>query len=223
MNRALLQFEVNLQSARRLGFIYLAFVDKFTEAITLDDLLRAELVLAVSAVDCYIHDVVRVGMTRCFSAVGGEPNAYLNFGVSLGLAKRIAAEASEPVRLALVEEEIRRLHGFRTFQNAENISQALALIGVKSIWDKVGISLSIRPSDVRTRLDIIVDRRNRIAHESDVDPTMGIGMKYPIDHPMVQQAVNFLEQMVKASYCSALCLRGSRQKGEDISGKLTLC
>lgn len=143
-------------------------------------------------------------MTKCFLAVGGEPNAYLNFGVSLGLAKRIVAEASEPVRLALVEEEIRRLHGFRTFQNAENISQALALIGVKSIWDKVGISLSISSSDVRTRLDIIVDRRNRIAHESDIDPTMGIGMKYAIDHPMVQQAIDFLERMVKAVHSTVI-------------------
>ena len=204
MNRALQQFEVNLQSAGQLGLIYLAFADKVTEVIRLDELLRAELVLAVSAIDCYIHDVVRIGMTRCFSAVGGEPNAYLNFGVSLGLAKRIVAEASEPVRLALVEEEIRRLHGFRTFQNAENISQALALIGVKSIWDKVGISLSISSSDVRTRLDIIVDRRNRIAHESDIDPIMGIGMKYPIDHPMVQQAVDFLERIVKAIHSTVI-------------------
>lgn len=187
-----------------MGLIYLAFADKVTEVIRLDELLRAELVLAVSAIDCYIHDVVRIGMTRCFSAVGGEPNAYLNFGVSLGLAKRIVAEASEPVRLALVEEEIRRLHGFRTFQNAENISQALALIGVKSIWDKVGISLSISSSDVRTRLDIIVDRRNRIAHESDIDPIMGIGMKYPIDHPMVQQAVDFLERIVKAIHSTVI-------------------
>lgn len=204
MNRAIQQFEVNLQSARQLGLIFLAFADKVTEAIRLDELLRAELVLAVSAVDCYIHDIVRIGMTRCFSAIGGEPNAYLNFGVSLGLAKQIAAETSEPVRLTLVEEEIRRLHGFRTFQNAENISQALALIGVKSIWDKVGVLLSIPSIDVRTRLDIIVDRRNRIAHESDINPTMGIGMKYPIDHPMVQKAVDFLERMVRAIHSTVI-------------------
>jgi RiboL-PSP-HEPN len=204
MNTALRQFELNLQSAAQLGLIYIAFVDKVTEAIRLDELLRAELVLAVSAVDCYVHDVVRTGMRQCFSAVAGEPNAYLNFSVSLGLAKRIAAETSASVRLTLMEEEIRRLHAFRTFQSAENISQALALIGVKSIWDKVGALLSTPSSDVRTHLDIIVDRRNRIAHESDIDPTMGIGIKYAIDHPMVQQATNFLERIVRAIHSTVI-------------------
>jgi hypothetical protein len=53
-------------------------------------------------------------------------------------------------------------------------------------------------TDVRTRLDVIVDRRNRIAHEGDIDPTMGIGEKYPIDFPTVQQAVDFLDSLVHA-------------------------
>ena len=100
--------------------------------------------------------------------------------------------------MALVEEEIRRLHGYKTFQNADSISQALSLIGVKSIWDKVGVSLAIPPSDVRTSLNIIIDRRNRIAHESDIDPTMGLGMKYPIDYHMVGQALDFLKRLVVA-------------------------
>jgi hypothetical protein len=47
---------------KQLGVIYLAFADKVTEAISLDELLRAELVLAVGALDCYVHDLVRIGM-----------------------------------------------------------------------------------------------------------------------------------------------------------------
>ena len=198
MNTALQQFTLNLQSAAQLGIIYLAFADKVTEAIKLDELLRAELVLAVSAVDCYIHDVVRTEMKRRFKEGGNEPKAYLNFQVSLGSVKQIVTETSDTVRLTLLEQEIRRLHAFRTFQSADNISQALALIGVTAIWDKVGNSLRIPPPDVRARLAIIVDRRNRIAHESDIDPAMGMGTKYPIDHPMVQQAVQFLNDMVHA-------------------------
>jgi hypothetical protein len=197
MNRAIQQFAVNLQSAKQLGVVYLAFADKVTEAISLDELLRAEIVLALSAVDCYVHDVVRIGMSRLFFGVAQEPNAFLNGTISLGCAKRV--HAAQPAdRPALVEEEIRRLHGFRTFQSADNISQALALIGIQGIWEKVGGALAMPVADIRRQVDIIVDRRNRIAHEGDIDPTMGVGTKYQIDHAMVAQSVSLLERVTLA-------------------------
>lgn len=198
MNRALKQFEINLQSTRQLGVIYLAFSDKVTEAIKLDELLRAEVVLAVSALDCYVHDIVRIGMGRAFNATTGEPNAFLAFGVTLGFVKDLLAATSLVEKNALVDQEIRRAHGFKTFQAADNISQALSLIGVASIWDKVGTSIGMSSKDARTQLNVIVDRRNRIAHEGDIDPTMGIGVKYAIDFPMVKSAVDFVDGVTHA-------------------------
>ena len=203
MNRAIQQFKANLESVNQLGVIYLAFVDKVTEAICLDELLRAELVLAVGALDCYIHDLVRTGMGAAFKAERGEPDAYLNFGVSLDFVKKLRSATSEDDRLSLFEQEIRRLHGFRTFQTAENISQALSHIGIKAIWDKVGNILGMNSADVRTQLNLIVDRRNRIAHESDIDPSLGIGNKYPIDFLLVDSAVGFLDSVVHAVHQTA--------------------
>jgi len=196
MNRAIQQFKVNLQSAQHLGVIYLAFSDKVTEAIPLDELLRAEMVLAVSALDCYVHDLVRIGMARAFAAMADEPNAFLNFGVSLGFVKSLRTCTSEIDTLALVDQEIRRLNAFKTFQSADSISQSLSLIGINGIWDKVGGAIGATSADTRTRLNIIVDRRNRIAHEGDIDPTMGIGIKYPIDVTMVQSAIGFIDAVV---------------------------
>lgn len=54
------QFEINLEGTKQLGVIYIAFSDKVTEAIKLEELLRAEVLLAVSALDCYVHDIVRI-------------------------------------------------------------------------------------------------------------------------------------------------------------------
>ena len=183
---------------KQLGAVYLAFVDKVTEAISLDELLRAELVLAVGALDCYIHDLVRIGMGGFFEAAKGESNAYQTFTVSLDFVKKLLLTSSGTEKLGLFEQEIRRLHAYRTFQTAENISQALSFIGIKTIWDKVGAILGMSSSDVRTQLDLIVDRRNCIAHESDVDPSLGIGNKYPIDFPLVDKAVGFLNSVVHA-------------------------
>ena len=198
MNRAIQQFETNLNSVKQLGVIYLAFVNKITQAISLDELLRAEFVLAVGALDCYVHDVVRIGMGGLFKAAQREPNAYLNFAVSLDFVKKLLLESSGTEKLSLFEQEIRRLHAYRTFQTAENISQALSFIGIKAIWDKVGTILGMNSSDVRTQLDLIVDRRNRIVHESDVDPSLGIGNKYPIDFLLVDRAVGFLNSVAHA-------------------------
>ena len=183
---------------KQLGAIYLAFVDRVTRAISLDELLRAELVLAVGALDCYVHDLARIGMGGFFKAGKGESNAYLNFAVSLDFVKRLLLASSGTEKLSLFEQEIRRLHAHRTFQAAENIAQALSFLGIKAIWDKVGAILGMNSSDVRTRLDLVVDRRNRIVHESDVDPSLGIGNKYPIDFPMVDWAVGFLNSVAHA-------------------------
>jgi hypothetical protein len=51
MNRAIQQFQTNVQSAKQLGVIYQAFAGKVTQAISLEELLRAEIVLGVSALD----------------------------------------------------------------------------------------------------------------------------------------------------------------------------
>lgn len=198
MHKAIEQFKVNLNSAKQLGIIYAAFSNQVTEVIPLDELLRAELVLAVSALDCYIHDLVRIGMIKIFQSAGEEPNAFLNFGVSLNFVKNLLGCRLESAKNTVFEQEIRRLHGFKTFQSADNIAQALSFIGISSIWDKVGNATNIPVADLKTELNVIVDRRNRIVHEGDIDPSLGIGLKYPIDIETVQKAVDFINSIVQS-------------------------
>src|SRR2546428_9037884 len=106
MNRALQQFEINLQSARQLGIFYSAFAPQVTDAIQLEELLRAEIVLAVSALDCYVHDIVRIGMGRAFNVCAGEPSAFLEFGVSFRFVKGVMSALTPTERSALVDQEI---------------------------------------------------------------------------------------------------------------------
>lgn len=53
--------------------------------------------------------------------------------------------------------------------------------------------------DVKARLKLIVDRRNKIAHEADLDPTSP-GFRWRIDGPMVKDAVDFIEHLGDAIY-----------------------
>ena len=74
----------------------------------------------------------------------------------------------------------------------------------------------MRSGDVKTRLDLVVDRRNKIVHEGDIDPSLGIGTKYPIDLPTVHQAVSFLESLVRGMHRAILADRSPSDSGQQV-------
>jgi len=81
--------------------------------------------------------------------------------------------------------------------------------------------MAISSKDVRTQLNVIVDRRNRIAHEGDIDPTMGIGVKYAIDFPMVSRrlisSIELLTQSIRSSLVNSSC-KGQRTRERFSNG-----
>ncbi len=52
--------------------------------------------------------------------------------------------------------------------------------------------------DIKQQLSSIVVRRNKIAHEADIDPTFNLGNRWPIDEVLVNEAVDFIEQVVES-------------------------
>lgn len=61
----------------------------------------------------------------------------------------------------------------------------------------MAVKLGKSVKEVKQELSAIVDRRNKIAHEADIDPTYGIGNRWNIDESQVNDAVNFIEQLVE--------------------------
>jgi RiboL-PSP-HEPN len=51
--------------------------------------------------------------------------------------------------------------------------------------------------DIKQQLDSIVDRRNKIAHEADINPTFNIGNRWDIDEVLVSEAVDFIEKLIE--------------------------
>jgi hypothetical protein len=56
-----------------------------------------------------------------------------------------------------------------------------------------------RPKSAKNRLALIVDRRNKIAHEADMDPTSP-GSRWPIDEVLVQDVIDTMEQIGDAIF-----------------------
>jgi hypothetical protein len=192
MTTPLQHFQINLASATQLLGLARVLRAQTTPAVDVSDVLRAVIVLAVSALDHYIHEQVRVGMLETHSGVRTETLAYRGFTVPLSAVETAALDLSSSEWL---NEEIARQHGFRSFQHSEKIADAMRLIYPDPLWDDVSVALGMTSSEARRRLDLIVDRRDKIAHEADLDPT-SMGDKWPIDDALVQDSCDFLERLV---------------------------
>lgn len=194
MQAAHQQFLANTSKARSLS----ALVDRLgaltTSAVDLSDILRAELVLAVSALDHFIHELVRRGMLQIQQGNRPPTDAYRAFQVSI---EAIGQALSSPGSDSWLDDAIRESHGWRSFQQPEKIAEAVSLVSAKKLWQEVGTQMGRPADDVRTTLKTIVDRRNKIAHEADMDPT-NPGERWPISAGLVDDAVDFLEELGSA-------------------------
>ena len=74
-----------------------------------------------------------------------------------------------------LEDQIRTRHSYRSFQDPDNIAEAIRLVSDVQLWEAIASELNTTSRDARTQLRSIVDRRNQIAHESDVDPSYAGG------------------------------------------------
>ena len=100
---------------------------------------------------------------------------------------------------ARFEAEVRTQHSYLAFQHPDKIADAVRLISDKKLWDCVSGRMSLSKDDVKTRLKLIVDRRNKIAHEADIDPGHpGTGTRWPITRADVDSSLDFIEELCEA-------------------------
>ena len=196
MQVAIDQFRVNIARVRNLGVIHNTLNAQTTAAIDLSDILRSELVMAVSALDHYIHEIVRLGMLEVYRGTRPETSAFLRFQISL---ERVRQVVSTPTSDDWLDNEIQERHGWRSFQQANHIAEATQLISDISLWEQVSNHLGMPAQDVRQQLNFIADRRNKIVHEADMDPTP-YDTRWPIDEVLVDDAINFIEQIAETIY-----------------------
>lgn len=244
MQSALNQFRISIGRVRDLVALYSFVQTQSTSALDTSDMLRAALVLAVSALDYYVHEVVTLCMMEIHRGQRSEPvpprnteqSAFSRFRVSLGGARqdRLAAidlatwleielqQTQEntffqqphtvssliPIiasslqskldNAAWLESEIREQLGYQSFQSAEKIAGAIRYISDKKLWNEVSELMNIPAQTIKERLSSIVDRRNKIAHEADINPSFGIGERWEIDSVLASDAIDFVERLVEA-------------------------
>ncbi|WP_152049995.1 HEPN domain-containing protein [Tautonia marina] len=190
------QLVANLARARDLRGLYVTLKATTAPALDLTDILRAAIVSAVSAFDAFIHEIARVGMVEIYQNARPRTDAFRRFSV---LMDNVLQVVSTPSSTQWLEEEIRRQHGWLSFQQPDKVADAIRLFCGKELWKEVADLLEIDSKSAKNRLALIVDRRNKIAHEADMDPSSP-GARWPIDEEIVQEAIDAIEEIAGAIY-----------------------
>lgn len=188
---AILMFRRNRARIIDLGSIYGFWCDK-TPILQaqLDEILRAQLVLIVSAFDTFIHDCVRIGIVKQFGMSGAIAHKLNNYRVSFEDMRNMCALSSSADRMFYLDGVIRKANSHDSFQSPTNVEYAMGLLGVGHLWLALSKGMGMPAADIRAELSNIVNRRNKIAHESDLDPT-GVSLN-PITKKEVDEVIRFM-------------------------------
>ncbi len=192
------QFRSNIRRVHSMAAVYLAISNQTTPVLDLSDLLRSEWVMAVSALDHYVPEIVRMGMLEAYYGNRPKTNAFLRFQITMD---RTLQAISEPMDDKWLEDQIKSNHGHRSFQTPDPIAGAIRLISDTQMWDAVATQLSLTPQYTREKLSLIGIRRNQIAHEADTYPSYGDRL-WPIDFAMVDDTASFVEQLSEAIHAT---------------------
>ncbi|QGA48888.1 HEPN domain-containing protein [Pseudomonas brassicacearum] len=187
----------SLLRVEHLGGLYSALQSLTTSAIDSSDLLRAQVVLAVSALDFYIHEVTVAGMLDVIKGNRPSTPAFDRYRVSVGaMLGGVQSQTYD-----WFEADVRERHSFLSFQQPEKIADAVRLFSEVRLWEI--IAEKIGDKDVKDRLRLIVDRRNKIAHEADISPSYP-GERWPITQSDVAEIRVFIGRIVEAIHESVV-------------------
>lgn len=197
------EFKCTISQIRQTNDVYkyLKDVVKLQDA-EINDILRSQIVNVISALDRYLHEKVRKGICDMFLGNRAITNKFKSFSVSSDTVLRIWGDTSLTVidREILINEVVIQSLKTLSFQKAINIKDALSYL-----WDephkmtiiakKMEVSGGTDNEKQRyltQKLDLLVERRNQIAHESDIY----YGGKRDICQDDVIDAIAFIEKFV---------------------------
>lgn len=199
MQTAIEVFRVSMSRVEHLGGLYDALCSLTTQAVDASDMLRAQIVLSVSALDYYVHEITALGMVAVFEGKRSPTQAFLKYRVSIGAISAGASVSSS----SWFEAEVRELHSHLSFQQPEKIADAIRLFSDVRLWHEVSSRMGSPEQDLKDHIKLIVDRRNKIAHEADLDPSFP-GARWPIHVGDVERSLHFLSQVCESIHATII-------------------
>src|SRR5579859_4174495 len=160
MNAAIDQFRINLSHVRNLTAVS-DVAKKAVASLDITDVFRSQIVLAVSALDHYVHHVSRLGALEVFVGKRPKTDAFVRARVEM---QGVLVALTVPTSTAWFEQELRREFGWQSFQAPDKIADAVRIFSNVQLWKRVGKLMGKDPETLKGQLRLMIDRRNKIAH-----------------------------------------------------------
>lgn len=195
MLNALSVFEENIRRAREIGPLYDYLVGKMPPAMEFDDLLRSQIVYSVSAFDKLMHDLVRIGMLQIFNGTRTATSKYLGEAIPLAVYNEMMRATIPPAEFIFSQFVVNKLKTI-SFQDPTKVADGLSYIWSEAHkWQRIASAMGQDQHTVTTKLRLIVDRRNYIVHEADIDPSTAA--KRNILKADAESSISFLDDCGK--------------------------
>ena len=159
-----------------------------------DDALRSAYFQVVSSFDFLAHEIAAIeGRFRFESSLPTR---------NLSLPMEIITITDVVDRVNAAEIKIRHVNSFKAFVDPGKLAEMLSCY-CEQPWEKIADAYNIprdendkkTAEDLKTRLKNIWKRRNQIAHEADVNPTMAGISLWPITKEDTQLTVEFIKEL----------------------------
>ncbi len=197
-------FETVWARCAQLSTLHAYLAKNVSGVLDTDELLRAEWVARLSAFDLYVHELVAQLMLETFEGRRPASPANLRFSVSSETLDRIRRAVTPSDATAAFDLEVRNQLSYLTFQDPDKVADGVRLCSAGELWNDVALKLGAtaatkvaKAKSLKKDLSIIVQRRNRIAHEGDLKPSP-LREPSPISQSDLAFVAGFVEKLVRA-------------------------
>ncbi len=146
-----------------------------------DNLLRAEIVMLVSAIDYYFYEVVKTGLIDIYNGDRDRTTMSDNLRIPF---KYVIKAVSNTESTEWLSESIVEVFGTSAFQSQKQIYYIVQLLNgdFSSFKKAIATSFSTSYKEIEDQLNEIFKRRNQIAHNCDIPKDSDIPQEINYDY-----------------------------------------
>ena len=115
----------------------------------------------------------------------------------MSTVKELLATSDVSLRERIYNTSVKKILSKDSYQSPKSVEFALSMVNMKKIWSKIGKKMEMSTEDVKTNLGLIILRRNKIAHEADIENLVSM-KKTEIERTDVEEVITFLNNVVLA-------------------------
>jgi hypothetical protein len=170
-------------------------INNVAAVIQPDELLRAEWAMRVSALDLYVHEVISQNLLKIFQGIRPICPGYSKLQISSDSLMRIHANGPGLVSDTTFDLEIRTKLARVTYQLPDDIANGIRMVSPIELWNEIASHNGSDAGVLRGAVTQIVNRRNKIVHEGDMQPSVP-RIPWPITRQDVDHVKTTIERIV---------------------------